>query len=58
MLDERDPRALGAEPLSNNVGELWSPAEALLWLKDESNDSGRVPVAFSPNLGHPIPILG
>ena len=46
LLDERDPRALRAESLSNNAGELWALAEALLWLKNESNDSGRVPVTF------------
>ena len=46
LLDERDPRALGADSLSNNAGELWAIAEALLWLKNESNDSGRVPVTF------------
>ena len=46
LLDERDPRALGADSLSNNAGELWAIAEALLWLKHESNDSGRVPVTF------------
>ena len=44
LLDERDPRVLGADSLSNNAGELWALAEALLWLKNESGDSGRVPV--------------
>ena len=46
LLDERDPRALGADSLSNNAGKLWAIADALLWLKNESNDSGRVPVTF------------
>ena len=46
LLDERDPRSLGADSLSNNAGELWALAEALLWLKNESNDSGRVPVTL------------
>ena len=30
LLDERDPRSLGADSLSNNAGELWALAEALL----------------------------
>ena len=27
LLDERDPRSLGADSLSNNAGELWALAE-------------------------------
>ena len=46
LLDERDPRALGADSLSYNAGELWALAEALLWLRSESNGSGRVPVTL------------
>ena len=44
--DDRDPRALGAESLSNNAGELWALAEAFLWLRDESGDNRSVPVTF------------
>ena len=50
LLDERDPRSLCADfffslSLSNNAGEFWAfLAEALLWLRNESHDSGRVPV--------------
>ena len=36
LTDDRDPRALGADSLSNNSGELWALAEAFLWLRDES----------------------
>ena len=32
--------------LSNNAGELWALAKALLWLKHESNDSSKVSVTF------------
>ena len=46
LMDERDPRSLGADSLSNNAGELWALAEAFLWLRNESNDSGRVPVTL------------
>ena len=46
LLDERDPRTLGAESPSNNAGELWAIAEALLWLKHQSDDSGTVPVTL------------
>ena len=38
ILTDRDPRALGADSLTNNSGELWALAEALLWLRDESGD--------------------
>ena len=31
LLDDRDPRSLGADPLTNNAGELWALAEAFLW---------------------------
>ena len=31
-------RALGADSLTNNSGELWALAEAFLWLRDESGD--------------------
>ena len=36
LVDDRDPRALGADSLTNNSGELWALAEAFLWLRDES----------------------
>ena len=39
--DERDPRALGADSLSSNSGELWALAEAFLCLRDESGDDRR-----------------
>ena len=29
LTDDRDPRALGADSLTNNSGELWALAEAL-----------------------------
>ena len=36
LTDDRDPRALGADSLTNNSGELWVLAEAFLRLRDES----------------------
>ena len=42
LTDDRDPRALGADSLTNNSGELWALAEALLWLRDESGDDKSV----------------
>ena len=38
LTDDRDPRASGADSLTNNAGELWALAEAFLWLRDESGD--------------------
>ena len=35
LVDDKDPRALGAESLTNNAAELWALAEAFLWLRDE-----------------------
>ena len=45
LTDDRDPRALGADSLTNNSGELWPLAEAFLWLRDESGDKS-VSVTF------------
>ena len=44
LTDDRDPRALGADSLTNNSGELWALAEAFLWLRDESGDDKSVAV--------------
>ena len=49
LTDDRDPRALGADSLSNNSGELWALAEAFLWLRDESGDDKKVPVTLVYN---------
>ena len=38
LTEEKDPRALGADSLTNNSGELWDLVEAFLWLWDESGD--------------------
>ena len=67
LTDDRDPRALGADSLTNNSGELWALAEAFLWLRDESGDDKSVSVtliydlrwqrAWSQNLGHHNRIL-
>ena len=46
MTDDSDPRALGAESLTNNSRELWTLAEACLWLRDESGDDKSVAVTF------------
>ena len=46
LLDDQDPRALGADSSSNNAGELWALAEAFLWLRDESGDNGCTPVTL------------
>ena len=51
LVDDRDPRALGADSLSNNAGELWALAEAFLWLRDESGDNRSVPCHFCLRLG-------
>ena len=42
LTDDRDPRALGADSLTNNSGELWALVEALLCLRDESGDDRSV----------------
>ena len=39
VTDDREPRALGADSLTTNSGELWVLAEAFLWLRDESGDA-------------------
>ena len=46
LVDNQDPRALGAESLTNNAAELWALAEAFLWLRDESGDDKSVPVTL------------
>ena len=46
LTDDRDPRALGADSLTNNAGELWALAEAFLWLRDESGDDKTVSVTL------------
>ena len=46
LTDDRDPRALGADSLTNNSGELWALAEAFLWLRDESGDDKSVSVTL------------
>ena len=46
LTDDRDPRALGADSLTNNSGELWALAEAFLWF---ARRVGRRQVCF----GHP-----
>ena len=46
LVDDRDPRSLGADSLTNNAGELWALAEAFLWLRDESGDDRSVPVTL------------
>ena len=46
LVDDKDPRALGAESLTNNAAELWALAEAFLWLWDESGDNKTVPVTL------------
>ena len=46
LVDDRDPRALGADELTNNAAELWALAEAFLWLRDESGDDGSLPVTL------------
>ena len=45
-VDDKDPRALGADSLTNNAGELWVLAEAFLRLRDESGDDRPVPATF------------
>ena len=47
LTDDRDPRALGADSLTNNSGELWALAEAFLWLRDESGDDKSVSVTLT-----------
>ena len=51
LTDDRDPRALGADSLSNNSGELWALAEAFLWLRDESGDDKTVSVTLVYDFG-------
>ena len=46
LVDDRDPRALGADELTNNAAELWALAEAFLWLRDESGDDGSLPATL------------
>ena len=46
LTDDRDPKALGADSLTNNSGELWALAEAFLWLRDESGDDKSVSVTL------------
>ena len=46
LVDDKDPRALGAESVTNNAAELWALAEAFLWLRDESGDNKSVPVTL------------
>ena len=46
LVDDKDPRALGAESLTNNAAELWALAEAFLWLRDESGDNKSIPVTL------------
>ena len=46
LVDDKDPRSLGADSLTNNAGELWVLAEAFLWLRDESGDDRSVPVTL------------
>ena len=46
LVDDKDPRSLGADSLTNNAGELWALAEAFLWLRDESGDDRSVPVTL------------
>ena len=46
LTDDRDPRALGADSLTNNSGELWALAEAFLWLRDDSGDDKSVSVTL------------
>ena len=46
LVDDKDPRALGAESLTNNAAELWALAEAFLWLRDESGDNKSLPVTL------------
>ena len=46
LTDDRDPRALGADSLTNNSGELWALAEAFLWLRDESGDEKSLSVTL------------
>ena len=46
LTDDRDPRALGADPLANNSCELWALAEACLCLRDESCDDKIAPVTY------------
>ena len=46
LTDDRDPRALGADSLTNNSGELCTLAEAFLWLRDESGDDKSVAVTL------------
>ena len=41
-----DPRALGADSLTNSPGELWVLAEAFLCLRDESGDDKSVSVTL------------
>ena len=36
--DDRNPRELGADSLTNDSGEFWALAEAFLWLRDESGE--------------------
>ena len=45
-MNDKDPRALGAESLTSNAAELWALAEAFLWLRDESGDNKSVPVTL------------
>ena len=46
LVDDKDPRALGAESLTNNAAELWALAEAFLWLRDESGDNKSIPITL------------
>ena len=47
LTDDRDPRALGADSLTNNSAELWALAEAFLCLCGESGDDNSVSVTFA-----------
>ena len=47
LVDDRDPRALGADSLTNNSGDhRGGVAEALLWLRDESGNDKSVSVTL------------
>ena len=41
-----DHRWLGARAKTNNTGELSAIGEAMMWLRDEAPDDGKVPVLF------------
>eukprot|EP00971_Amphidinium_carterae_P001250 24692-Amphidinium_carterae.1 len=46
IVNETDPRWLGAEEQTNNTAEVTAIIEALLWLRDESRDTGFVPLTI------------